>query len=236
MKLVLSLLLLFWCAGQVQAGSIDHSIIIDRIIDSSKKQHKTSPQKIGAQKLTKCAILQQVEPMPDTYNPLHFLNSFPPQSRLNVPLDSQQMEFWCWAACSQMVLNFEKIDIDQCDIVKAAFGLSATDCHDCDEARYIPYLQQHTGQYLRDSLNLSQLKNELAQQHPVFVVWSRGTTNKPEASHMVVITGYSPGLHGDIVVDYNDPDSLIGYQTVSLSYLRFVPFKHVWDRTYTITQ
>ena len=37
---------------------------------------------------------------------------------------SQQQDNWCWAACIQMVLNYQGAYIDQCSIVKKAFGLS----------------------------------------------------------------------------------------------------------------
>lgn len=34
----------------------------------------------------------------------------------------QEEDHWCWAACVQMVLNYQGVDVDQDDIVRRAFG------------------------------------------------------------------------------------------------------------------
>lgn len=34
----------------------------------------------------------------------------------------QEEDHWCWAACVQMVLNYQGVDVDQDDIVLQAFG------------------------------------------------------------------------------------------------------------------
>lgn len=36
---------------------------------------------------------------------------------------TQEYDNWCWAACIQMVLNYQGLYVDQCLIVKKAFGI-----------------------------------------------------------------------------------------------------------------
>lgn len=38
----------------------------------------------------------------------------------------QDADNWCWAACIQMVLDYQGLFVEQCEIVKKAFGMS--DC------------------------------------------------------------------------------------------------------------
>ncbi len=50
----------------------------------------------------------------------------------------QKSQNWCWAACIQMVLNYQGLFVDQCDIVKQAFGQECVDrpanCYSIEKA------------------------------------------------------------------------------------------------------
>ncbi|WGF93340.1 hypothetical protein [Aequorivita marisscotiae] len=42
--------------------------------------------------------------------------------RFNYHVARQESQNWCWAACIQMVLDYQGLEVGQCEIVNNAFG------------------------------------------------------------------------------------------------------------------
>jgi hypothetical protein len=88
----------------------------------------------------------------------------------------QKSQNWCWAACVQMVLNYQGLDVDQCDIVKEGFGQSRcvdapADCYDIQRAAGGWNIN---GRRIRSSVNTNfsnvhKLINDLAYKYPLIV-------------------------------------------------------------------
>ena len=88
----------------------------------------------------------------------------------------QKSQNWCWAACIQMVLSYQGLFVDQCDIVKEAFDQSTcndrpANCYDIERAaggwningRRIQAYQEHTTPSAHDFIN------DLAYKYPLII-------------------------------------------------------------------
>lgn len=53
-------------------------------------------------------------------------------SAFQLSVAKQLQDNWCWAACTQMVLHYQGIDISQDEIVKRAFGVVIDEPAGCD--------------------------------------------------------------------------------------------------------
>ena len=55
----------------------------------------------------------------------------PDSSSLAVSLVAQERDFWCWAACTEMISAFYKHKVNQCDSVSHVHGTSPNCCTGC---------------------------------------------------------------------------------------------------------
>lgn len=88
---------------------------------------------------------------------------------------SQKESNWCWAACIQMVLNYQGLLVDQCTIVKKAFN--TTRCvnqpADCHTIEYGVSGWQINNRQIRGQVDFSpstgELIDQLAYRNPVII-------------------------------------------------------------------
>lgn len=121
----------------------------------------------------------------------------------------QQSQNWCWAACVQMVLKNQGLYVDQCDIVRQAFGQnSCTDKPaDCYTIRNAAGGWNISGKRVRawvnNSFSASQLIHDLAFKYPLIVGLDMPGQN---IGHAYVLTA--------IFFRYNNRDEKIPYKVV----------------------
>lgn len=134
---------------------------------------------------------------------------------LAVPLRGQEMDNWCWAGCSEMILDYFGHDVSQEDIATWAVGgrdvanslypfpIGPFFDNGVYMKRGIPMVLKQFGpvdsSYRPWSLSLENVKSEIDGNRPfvVAVRWvdSRGRWPKDAGGHVVVCSGYS----GDLV-------------------------------------
>lgn len=100
----------------------------------------------------------------------------------------QRAEFWCWAASSQMVLNYYNIVVSQEMIVQSLWGQiidrPAQDYEVTIELN--SWIMPYGGQvnFIRGIPDLSILRNQIERNNPVIIGYKTGS-----GRHAVVITG-----------------------------------------------
>jgi len=85
----------------------------------------------------------------------------------------QEYDNWCWAACIQMVLNYQGIKISQCDIVAKAFGQCINRPAGCDVMVRAANGWNYNGTALEawseDDISSKDLIDALAFKYPVII-------------------------------------------------------------------
>lgn len=113
-------------------------------------------------------------------------------AKTQIPFESlqqwQRAEFWCWAASSQMVLNYYNIVVSQEMIVQSLWGQiidrPAQDYEVTIELNN--WIMPYGGQviFIRGNPDLSILRNQIERNNPVIIGYKTGS-----GRHAVVITG-----------------------------------------------
>jgi hypothetical protein len=143
----------------------------------------------------------------------------PPQESHNVNLYPQHRDWWCWAACTEMLSDYEGHRVQQCDSANFVHGTPPNCCTGCTGVcpcwgaawgATIADIQNNwthwnfTYQYVASSLSWDEFKKTLSQRpfcrkSPIYAV---------VGSHVVVVTAYADirlaAQHLKIVY-YNDP-------------------------------
>ena len=157
-----------------------------------------------------------------------------------VILRPQETNLWCWAASSQMIMEFLGVSVDQCDEANKRFG--HTDCcnhptpNDCVNGGW-PEFDKYGFTFDRTSktaLSWEQVKNQIyCAKKPFAFSWHH---NKG-GGHMMVVIGYVT-VNGTNYVAINDPWlPNIGDQRI-ITYNSFVSgsdYTH-WDDFYNVTK
>lgn len=129
-----------------------------------------------------------------------------------VPVIGQQNSNWCWAASSEMLVQFFRpgVDARQCDMANARFG--RTDCCDsptpdsCNQGGFFTMVPGQaggsyglTGQY--GMLTREQMMAQIDAGKPMgaALYWSGG------GGHAVVVNGYFDYISRDYYVYVQDP-------------------------------
>ena len=117
-----------------------------------------------------------------------------PSASFNFVASSQKQTEWCWAASTQMILQWLGFDVDQGEVVSKVKGaLINQGASDADINTALNAVAvQRTGQpavihslFASGPPPASVLVNELGHQHPILLSFKSG----PYSSHAVVITG-----------------------------------------------
>jgi hypothetical protein len=154
---------------------------------------------------------------------------------LNVPVRMQDTTNWCWAACSQCVLKYTGMEINQCEIVEyertqAPSWFGANNCcasrapQSCnktnslyrDTAVSVKKTLWHFGKLKTDTLNTylstGKIDSELANGRPfIILLVTEATVGKKIVSqHMVVVYGKR-----DDLLYIMDPDPRYGAREIT---------------------
>lgn len=114
------------------------------------------------------------------------------QKILQVPLAAQESDMWCWAACTQMILEFMGEQVPQCKQVNLSLELSNC-CNsptpdDCDESGWPEFYRYGFSSDSVDApLSWQQLKTEIDNNRPIAFSWAW----KQGGGHMMVAVGYA---------------------------------------------
>jgi hypothetical protein len=119
-----------------------------------------------------------------------------PTAAFNFAAASQTQNEWCWAASTQMILNWYNVPVTQPEIVQRVFGAvvdqPATDAVISAALNGWGYTRNGQTVIIRSvgypgAPPPMTLINELSQQHPILLTFLSG----PYSGHAVVITGAS---------------------------------------------
>jgi Papain-like cysteine protease AvrRpt2 len=163
-------------------------------------------------------------------------------SGLNVTLDGQQTDSWCWAASGQMVMQFLGTSVTQCDEANKRFNY--TDCCNsptptaCIQGGW-PEFDKYGFTFKRTTdaaLSWDQVKDQIYCQHKPFAFswhWNGG------GGHMMVLTGYLHFPFGQSeLVFINDPWPPNAGDKTIMTYQNYVsgPGHTHWDDFYDVTK
>lgn len=87
----------------------------------------------------------------------------------------QEEDNWCWAACIQMVLHYQGLYVDQCEIVKKALGMSScinkpADCYTIENGADGWFVNGERVKAIVDfSPSVFELIDQLAYRNPVII-------------------------------------------------------------------
>lgn len=149
---------------------------------------------------------------------------------LDLPRIAQLEDFWCWAACAQMVLeHFGSTERGQCEI--AGLALSKDCCSDsrrCNRRLFSTATKPPSVQHLyaslqitldhqADAASVAEVQAEISADRPVqaFLVWNSGN------GHVVIIYGWIRISHQIelMVHDPHDGDkTTVTYQGLLTAY------------------
>ena len=117
-----------------------------------------------------------------TYNP----NPSSTENPLDVPFSQQNTEVWCWAACTQMVLNFYDINYSQSYIVSYVFGYPAyTGANDYQLLYALNGIGNMNARVYYNTMSYFQVCSIIDNGNP-FIAGYQGSFS----GHVVVIYGY----------------------------------------------
>lgn len=145
----------------------------------------------------------------------------------------QQTEVWCWAATSEMVLQYYNVQTPQCEILSKYTGFSccfslAPVCYQAAPSlqtiQAVLRVEGRLNSTVTGRLSYSQVKREIDAGRPLIVAY-QGSFN----GHVVVIYGYDP-KHESLLI--HDPF----YGTFSPRYARALSYGQsnlVWTNTIT---
>jgi hypothetical protein len=121
----------------------------------------------------------------------------PDKKVLQVPLIGQQTDFWCWAACGEMLMKYLGHDVPQCQQVTHRYGAEwNVDCctdpipHECIRSAlpdfgFYGFASQTTDNGV--ALSFDQLKAQIDAGKPVAFAWDFPGLGR----HMMVAAGYA---------------------------------------------
>lgn len=121
----------------------------------------------------------------------------------------QQSQNWCWAACIQSVLKKQGLYIDQCDIVKQAFGQSTcvdrpADCYTISRAAGGWNINgRRIRAYMSNEITAHNLINDLAYKYPLIIGLNMPNQN---IGHAYVLTA--------IYFSYDSNNKKVPYKVV----------------------
>lgn len=156
-------------------------------------------------------------------------------SVLSVAYIAQEQTNWCWAACCQMVFQFDGVaGVQQCDMATAQFGgncCAAPSSSMCNQGNWPENTYGHYGfNCSRSNIPFTpgSLQAEIDAGRPVecYYAWAGG------GAHVALICGYYP--NGDLEV--NDPWSAYGKGRRSYSYVLTAYGLGTWSITYSNLQ
>ena len=171
-----------------------------------------------------------------------------PAQELKIPITIQEQTNWCWAACSEVILDYYKFSKTQCEIAEyartAAFPIFGnTDCckdpsQGCNQDNYnyghagsIQDILIHFGNLQNDGTNSPSTLEEITsdiQKNRLFVI--RLKWNNTTGAHFVV----GHGISGDNIY-YMDPDSQLRFYIVKYSTMLDGSSPGTWTHTNRIT-
>ncbi len=147
---------------------------------------------------------------------------------LNIPFAAQQTQVWCWAAASEMVLNYNGNPIRQCEIVTSWVGPQHQCCgygtptcvFSAPDLQFIQETLANAGMpsiLAGGPLSFATVRDQIDNGNPMIVAY-QGSFN----GHVVVIYGYDdiePGgpylaihdpLYGSVLVEYGTANLYAG--------------------------
>ena len=154
------------------------------------------------------------------------------QEELRFELETQKLNFWCWASVSSGVRNYiassTGTKITQCDVAKLVFP-GAKDCTDTAVVDHptdlIPPLRTVVDQLGwslivkmgTPPLTFDEIRSEIDLGHPIagHILWLGGS------GHYLVICGYresDSGLRQLIISDPLFPDALVDFEDFCTNY------------------
>jgi hypothetical protein len=153
-------------------------------------------------------------------------------AQLNVAYIEQEQDNWCWAACCEMVFNFNGVNnVRQCDMSSAQFGgdccaspsSSACNQGNWPENTYGHYAFNCTKNSV--ALSLAAVQAEIDSNRPVevYYAWTGG------GAHVALVIGYYD--NGDLEVF--DPWSSYGPGRRPYSYVLSAYGMGSWTLTYS---
>jgi len=151
--------------------------------------------------------------MPLTVNNGTSLNPQPPgapaeEHTVNIPHIPQEGMLWCWAACVQMVLAFNNIEMSQCEIVKKMLKDDTHKCGPNFQSRDESCAFMDMAPTWRDCgikqvgprarpLRMDEIKAEIAENRPIQceITWFLGS------GHAVLIKGWAETSPESLLID-----------------------------------
>lgn len=124
---------------------------------------------------------------------------------VRIPHRPQKGKMWCWAACVEMVLEHNDIDMTQCDIVRTKLADEDSSCGDLENescrardmeptwvACGIENVQPNNGQ-----IPFETIQDEIAEDRPIQVgiLWNKG------GGHAVLIKGWADTDPVSLLID-----------------------------------
>ena len=165
-----------------------------------------------------------------------------PQAQpLAVPWQEQEHENWCWAACTQMVLQFHEKPVKQCDVARKKFTDQNT-CNvenailNCDEGctetevAHIYSKFKITPTPKPSFVEFEVLENEInTHKRPVEV----GLQWPGNGRHLVIVFAAFKNAQGDTLLGVNDPwlgrSPAVHYESLKTAY---TDERGTWIRTW----
>ncbi|MEM0517857.1 papain-like cysteine protease family protein [Aequorivita flava] len=94
--------------------------------------------------------------------------------RFNYHVARQESQNWCWAACIQMVLDYQGLEVGQCEIVNNAFGQGCidrpADCYTIQNAAAGWRVNGYPIKaYMEHNPTAHSIINDLAYKYPLIV-------------------------------------------------------------------
>lgn len=148
--------------------------------------------------------------------PLHFPVAEPPPvsqfangNSLGVPSIAQKTNSWCWAASSEMILDFFRKNISQCELVSDLYFPNTRYCcqsptpQECIKGGW-PRLDFYGVRYSTTSnsaVSWQQIKNDIDRGAPLLASFKLASG----VGHMVTVVGYGIGAQGNRLVEIINP-------------------------------
>jgi hypothetical protein len=91
--------------------------------------------------------------------------------KFNYSFATQKLNNWCWAACVQMVLNYQKIDVDQDQIVQRVFGSLLDRPADCSTMTRAAnnWRYNNTIKAFSSGISAEDMIDDLAKKYPLII-------------------------------------------------------------------
>lgn len=147
--------------------------------------------------------------------PFHFPESEPPPAHelvntgsLGVPSIAQKTQSWCWAASSEMVLDFARKPVSQCKLAGDIFYQNSQYCCQtptpagCVKGAW-PKLEWYGVNYQKanGAVSWEQIKTDINRNAPLLASFRLASG----VGHMVTVVGYGTGAQGQRLVEIINP-------------------------------